>query len=119
MKMTQHSSQIDEFIHACRAEIRGEARADEITCALFSTDASSYQITPLGVVAPRDRDDVAAAMALCARFGLPVLPRGGGSSLAGQAVGAAVVLDMPKYMHSLLAVDSERRRARVQPGMTL
>jgi FAD/FMN-containing dehydrogenase/Fe-S oxidoreductase len=117
--MKQHNTQIDEFIHACRAEIRGEAHADEITRALFSTDASSYQITPLAVVAPRDRDDVAATMALCARFGLPVLPRGGGSSLAGQAVGAAVVLDMPKYMHSLVAVDSDSRRARVQPGMTL
>ncbi|MFL5807832.1 MAG: FAD-binding and (Fe-S)-binding domain-containing protein [Roseiflexaceae bacterium] len=115
----QHNTPIDEFVQACRVEIRGEVRADPITCALFATDASNYQITPLAVVAPCDRDDVAAAMALCARFELPVLPRGGGSSLAGQAVGAAVVLDMPKYMHSLMAVDTERRRARVQPGMTL
>src|SRR5258706_2590114 len=85
----KHNTPIDEFVQACRVEIRGEVRADPITCALFATDASNYQITPLAVVAPCDRDDVAAAMALCARFELPVLPRGGGSSLAGQAVGAA------------------------------
>jgi FAD/FMN-containing dehydrogenase/Fe-S oxidoreductase len=110
---------IDDFVHDCQAAVRGDVRADPMTRALYATDASSYQETPLAVVQPRDRDDVAAAMALCARYGLPVLPRGGGSSLAGQAVGAAVVLDMTRYMHNLLSVDPAARRARVQPGMSL
>lgn len=117
--MTPTTSLIDEFVHACRAEVRGEVRADATTRALYATDASSYQQTPHAVVLPRDRDDIAAAMSLCARYGLPVLPRGGGSSLAGQSVGAAVVIDTTKYMHNLVAVDPEARRARVQPGMTL
>jgi len=117
--MTQSAATIDEFAQACRAEVRGEVRVDMITRALYATDASSYQQTPHAVVLPRNRDDVIAAMTMCARYGLPVLPRGGGSSLAGQAVGAAVVIDMTKYMHSLVAVDPESRRARVQPGMTL
>jgi FAD/FMN-containing dehydrogenase/Fe-S oxidoreductase len=117
--MTPTTSLIDEFVHACRAEVRGEVRADATTRALYATDASSYQQTPHAVVLPRDRNDVVAAMAVCARYGLPVLPRGGGSSLAGQSVGAAVVIDTTKYMHNLVAVDPESRRARVQPGMTL
>jgi FAD/FMN-containing dehydrogenase/Fe-S oxidoreductase len=112
-------SQIESFLHACRRELRGEARADAMTRALYATDASNYQVTPLAVVTPRDRDDVIAAMSLAARYALPVLPRGGGSSLAGQAVGAAVVLDMSKYMHALVALDPAARTARVQPGMTL
>ncbi|HWQ13765.1 MAG TPA: FAD-linked oxidase C-terminal domain-containing protein [Roseiflexaceae bacterium] len=110
---------IRDFVHACRRDLRGEVRADRVTRALYATDASSYQIEPLAVVLPRDRDDIAAAMTHAARLGLPVLPRGGGSSLAGQAVGAAVVIDTTKYMHGLLALDAEARRARVQPGMTL
>lgn len=119
MTISQSRTLIDEFVNACRAEVRGDVRADAMTCAQFSTDASSYQIMPLAVVSPRDRDDVAAAMSVCARFGLPVLPRGGGSSLSGQSVNAAVVIDMPKYMHNLVSVDAERRLAHVQPGITL
>src|SRR5262245_20100451 len=117
--MAPTTSLVDEFVHDCQAEVRGEVRADATTRALYSTDASSYQQTPHAVVLPRDRNDVIAAMTLCARYGLPVLPRGGGSSLAGQSVGAAVVIDTTKYMHNLVAVDQEARRARVQPGMTL
>ena len=110
---------MNEFVQACASQVRGEVRADIMTRALYSTDASNYQIEPLAVITPRDRDDVIAAMALAARFQLPLLPRGGGSSLAGQAVGAAVVLDLSKHMRQLIAVDVDARRARVQPGMTL
>lgn len=110
---------IAEFGQACAVDVRGEVRADKMTRALYSTDASNYQIEPLAVVTPRDQDDVVAVMALAARFQLPVLPRGGGSSLAGQAVGAAVVLDLSKHMREVIAVDVEARRVRVQPGMTL
>ncbi|MEN9936552.1 MAG: hypothetical protein RLZZ387_3131 [Chloroflexota bacterium] len=113
------SDSIQEFAHASRRDLHGEVRVDRMTRALYATDASNYQIEPLAVVLPRDRDDIAAAMGHAARLGLPVLPRGGGSSLAGQAVGAAVVIDTTKHMHGLLEVDAAARRARVQPGMTL
>jgi FAD/FMN-containing dehydrogenase/Fe-S oxidoreductase len=117
--ITEAADQVAHFLADCRRELRGEAYADRVTRALYATDASSYQVTPLAVVKPRDRDDVACAMALAARYGLPVLPRGGGSSLAGQAVGAAVVLETTKYMHQVLQVDLAAQRARVQPGLTL
>ena len=119
MQTTPTSDLVNEFVHACVGQVRGDVRADGMTRALYSTDASNYQIEPLAVITPRDRDDVIAAMTLAARFQLPILPRGGGSSLAGQAVGAAVVLDLSKHMRQLLAVDTDARRARVQPGMTL
>ncbi len=119
MQTTSTHDLVNEFVQACAAQVRGEVRADMITRALYATDASNYQIEPLAVITPRDRDDVIAAMALAARFQLPLLPRGGGSSLAGQAVGAAVVLDLSKHMRQLIAIDVDARRARVQPGMTL
>jgi FAD/FMN-containing dehydrogenase/Fe-S oxidoreductase len=76
-----------------------------------------YAIEPLGVVFPRDADEAAAAVAAAAGFGVPVLPRGAGTSLAGQAVGRAVVLDFSRHMSQILVIDAEARRARVQPGV--
>ena len=76
-----------------------------------------YAIEPLGVVFPRDADEAAAAVATAAGFGVPVLPRGAGTSLAGQAVGRAVVLDFSRHMNQVVAIDAEARRARVQPGV--
>lgn len=105
------------FINDLRAAIDGEAHFDEFTRALYSTDASIYQIQPLGVVLPRHRDDVAATVALAGQYGLPVLPRGGGTSQAGQTVGAAVVVDFSRYMDQILEVNAEERWARVQPGV--
>src|SRR3954449_7571786 len=119
MQTTPTQDLVSEFVQACAGQLRGEVRADMITRALYATDASNYQIEPLAVITPRDRDDVIAAMTLAARFQLPLLPRGGGSSLAGQAVGAAVVLDLSKYMRQLIAIDVDAKRARVQSGMSL
>lgn len=102
---------------ALRSSVGGEVRFDEYTRHLFSTDASLYAIEPIGVVFPRDGDDVVAAVNAAAQFGVPVLPRGGGTSLAGQTVGAAVVLDFSRYMHAIVEVDPEGRSARVQPGV--
>jgi len=102
---------------ALRAGVGGEVRFDAYSRHLYSTDASIYAIEPLGVVFPRDADDVVAAVEVAARFGVPVLPRGGGTSLAGQTVGAAVVLDFSRFMHTIVAVDAEARTARVQPGV--
>jgi FAD/FMN-containing dehydrogenase/Fe-S oxidoreductase len=104
---------------ALRQQVRGEVRFDHKSRLLYSTDASLYQIMPAGVVLPRDADDVRAAHRLAAEHGVPVLPRGGGTALAGQTVGSALVLDFGKYMNRVLKVDPDRRRARVQPGVRL
>jgi FAD/FMN-containing dehydrogenase/Fe-S oxidoreductase len=104
---------------ALRERIRGEVRFDAKSRLLYSTDASLYQILPVGVVVPRDTDDVANATRLAAEHNVPVLPRGGGTALAGQTVGPALVLDFGKYMNQVLSVDPDRRTARIQPGLRL
>ncbi|MEP7383294.1 MAG: FAD-linked oxidase C-terminal domain-containing protein, partial [Gemmatimonadota bacterium] len=107
----------DALAAALRAAIGGEVRFDAYTRHLYSTDASLYAIEPIGVVFPRDTDDVVAVVETAARFGVPVLPRGGGTSLAGQTVGAAVVLDFSRDMHAIVDIDPETQTARVQPGV--
>ena len=96
-----------------------EVRFDDVSRILYSTDASIYQIEPLGVVIPRTEEDLIATVELAARFRIPVLPRGGGSSLAGQAVGEAVIIDTSKYLNAILDVDPEARTITVQPGVLL
>ena len=95
----------------------GEVRFDSYTRHLFSRDASMYTIEPVGVVFPRDAADVAAVVATAAEFGVPVLPRGAGTSLAGQTVGHAIVMDVSRHMNAIIEIDPERRVARVQPGV--
>jgi FAD/FMN-containing dehydrogenase/Fe-S oxidoreductase len=95
----------------------GEVRADAYTRHLFSRDASMYSIEPLAVVFPRDAADVAAAVDVCARLRVPMLPRGAGTSLAGQTVGRAVIIDTSRHMDSIIDLDGERWCARVQPGV--
>jgi FAD/FMN-containing dehydrogenase/Fe-S oxidoreductase len=102
-----------------RQEIRGEVRFDNGSRALYATDGSSYRQIPIGVVIPRDVDDVLATVAVAREFGAPVLCRGGGTSLAGQCCNAAVILDMSKYMARILEIDPARRLARVEPGVIL
>src|SRR5688500_12759884 len=104
---------------ALRTAIAGEVRFDRVTRALYSTDASVYQIEPLGVVVARTRDDVVATVRLCHEYHCPLTLRGGGTSQAGQAVGAGIILDTSKYLNRLLDVDVERRVARVEPGIVL
>src|SRR3984957_18306854 len=104
---------------ALRRQSHGEVRCDRGSLALYSTDASNYRQVPIGVVLPRDADDVLAAISLCREFNAPVLCRGGGTSLAGQCCNVAVVLDFSKYMAKILEIDPERRIARVQPGVVL
>jgi FAD/FMN-containing dehydrogenase/Fe-S oxidoreductase len=99
--------------------LEGDARFDKMSRLLYSTDASNYQIEPIGVVFPRHADDVAAAHTIAAQHGVPLLPRGAGSSLAGQTVGYALVLDLSRHMNRPIRIDAERKRARVQPGMVL
>jgi len=99
--------------------VRGEVRFDAFSRILYSTDASIYQLEPLGVVIPRDRDDVMAALNAARRYRVPIVPRGAGTGLAGQAIGRGLVLDFSKYMNRVLAVNAEERRARVEPGVVL
>lgn len=104
---------------ALRQEVEGEVRFDAGSRALYATDGSNYRQPPVGVVVPRSEADVAATLAICRAREVPVLPRGGGTSLAGQCCNTAVVLDCSKYLNRVLEVDPERRRARVQPGAVL
>lgn len=101
------------------ARIHGEVRFDTVSRMLYSTDASNYQIDPVGVVIPRTTDDVVAAMELAASHNVPILPRGGGSSLAGQAVGAALVIDTSKYLNRIVSFQPEDRSVTVEPGINL
>ncbi|MGE3782760.1 MAG: FAD-binding and (Fe-S)-binding domain-containing protein [Alphaproteobacteria bacterium] len=102
-----------------RRELRGEVLFDRFSRGRYSTDASIYQIEPLGVAVPKDKEDVAAALAIAREEGVPVLPRGGGTSQCGQTVARALVLDCSKYMDNVVALDAEARRVRVQPGVVM
>ncbi len=102
-----------------RREIEGEVLFDPFERGRYATDASIYQIEPIGVVRPRSVADVEAAMAIAREEGVPVLARGGGTSQAGQTVGEALVLDCAAHLDRILEVDAERRRARVEPGVVL
>lgn len=99
--------------------LEGEVRFDPATRKLYATDASIYQMEPLGVVMPRHAADVAACVQICAEARIPITPRGGGTSLSGQAIGPGVVLDCSKYMNRVLEIDPAGRTARVQPGVVL
>ncbi|MBO0745318.1 MAG: FAD-binding oxidoreductase, partial [Candidatus Dormibacteraeota bacterium] len=97
--------------------VRGEVRFERAAIGAYAYDGSLYRQLPLGVVVPRDDHDVEAALAVCRRYRAPVLPRGCGTSLAGQCCNFAVVFDFSKYMNRILELDPERRVARVQPGV--
>jgi FAD/FMN-containing dehydrogenase/Fe-S oxidoreductase len=115
------STQVDAAALAAelRARIRGEVRFDAGSRALYATDGSNYRQVPIGVVIPRTIDDVVETMAAARRYDAPILARGCGTSLAGQCCNVAVVIDCAKYLHGILEIDAERRRARVQPGTIL
>ncbi|OIK24350.1 FAD-binding oxidoreductase [Streptomyces malaysiense] len=102
-----------------RANLRGEVRFDAAARALMTMDASNYRRVPAGVVAPRDAGDVAAALEVCRARGVPVVARGGGTSIAGQATGTGVVLDFTRHMDRLVELDPGTRTAVVQPGLVL
>lgn len=109
----------DELRAALRSAVAGEVDFGTTARALTTMDASNYRRVPLGVVAPRDADDVAAALEVCREHGVPVVARGGGTSIAGQATGTGVVLDFTRHMNRLLALDPRARMAVVQPGLVL
>ncbi len=102
-----------------RLRTGGEVRFDNGSRALYATDGSNYRQVPIGIVIPRDNEDVIETIGACSEQAVPVLCRGGGTSLAGQCCNVAVVLDFSKYMANILELDPERRIARVQPGVIL
>src|SRR5271166_5555605 len=102
-----------------RRETRGEVLFDAFSRGRYSTDASIYQIEPLGIVVPKSREDTAAAIAIAREEGVPVLPRGAGTSQCGQTVARALVIDCSKHLDRVISVDVEGRRARVEPGVVL
>ena len=107
----------DDLAAELGREIRGTVAADPMTRVLYSTDASIYQEMPIAVVIPREDDDVRATVEFAAKHGLPLLPRGGGTSLEGQTVNEAVVLDFTAHLNQILEVNTEELWARVQPGV--
>jgi len=109
----------EKHASALAAKIRGEVRFGAHDRMLYATDASIYQVEPLGVVIPADVEDLRAIVAYCAESDLPMLPRGGGTSLAGQCVNRAVVLDCSANCREIMDVDEAGRRCRVQPGVTI
>ena len=106
-----------EIAAELKKRIEGDVRFDRYSRVLYSTDASIYQIEPVGVVVPRHKGDVQAVIELANKLDVSVLPRGGGTSLAGQAVGHSIVLDFSKYMRNVLEVNQEELWCRVQPGL--
>jgi FAD/FMN-containing dehydrogenase/Fe-S oxidoreductase len=108
-----------DLVEELRRRIQGEVRFDRTTRMLYSTDASLYQIMPVGVVIPSNADDVQTTVEIAARHRIPILPRGSGSSLAGQAVGAAIVIDCSKYMDAIVQIDPEARTVTTQPGISV
>jgi FAD/FMN-containing dehydrogenase/Fe-S oxidoreductase len=108
---------VNDLEQALRKRVRGGVRFDQASRLLYSTDASMYQVEPIGVVIPRDADDVAAAVDVAREQRVALLPRGGGTSLTGQTVNRALVLDFSPHMNGVLEVDTEALWARVQPGL--
>ena len=100
-------------------KLSGEVHFDTITKTLYSTDASNYQIEPIGVVVPKNAEDISNALEIASSYEVAILPRGSGSSLAGQAVGHSLVIDLSKYLNQILEVNSEEKTVRVQSGMFL
>lgn len=125
LAQSSHAKPVDSLSQALELEqelkltVRGEVRFDRGSRALYASDASNYRQIPIGLVVPRDSSDVVAAVAACREFRAPVLPRGAGTSLAGQSCNVAVVLDFTKYMNQILELNVEQKYARVQPGVVL
>jgi FAD/FMN-containing dehydrogenase/Fe-S oxidoreductase len=116
---TQPTLDVPGLHAALTAACTGEVRFDRLSRALYSTDASVYQIVPLGVVLPRTTGDIIAVIQACGRFGVPLTARGGGTSQAGQAIGPGIVLDCSKYFNHILGINAAERWVRVQPGCVL
>jgi FAD/FMN-containing dehydrogenase/Fe-S oxidoreductase len=117
--MTPTASLTVELLEKLRQDFSGELKTDKSTRILYSTDASIYQIEPLGVAFPKNLDDLLAVVEICCQHKVPVLARGAGSSLAGQAVGPALILDCSRHLTKILKIEPEQQIAEVEPGVIL
>ncbi|MBK8783073.1 MAG: FAD-binding protein [Anaerolineales bacterium] len=108
-----------DFLSELKKRFTGDLRLDSASKILYSTDASMYQIEPLGVAIPKTQDDLQSAVELAAKHQIPILPRGSGSSLGGQAIGEALILDCSRYLDSIIEIDPESHSAIVEPGVIL
>ena len=108
-----------ELAALLRSGIKGDVRFDPASRALYATDASNYRLVPIGVVVPRDIDDIVKAVAVCRSVGAPILSRGAGTSLAGQCCNVAVVIDTSQYVNRIVSMDPVGRQARIEPGVVL
>src|SRR2546423_1309768 len=115
--MTLSDVDLSGLKRALRDTVSGEVRFDAGSRAMYANDFSIYRSVPIGVVIPRDAEDVIAGVAACREFGAPVLPRGCGTAPSGQTTNVAVVFDYSKYFNQIVEVDASARRARVQPGV--
>src|SRR5438105_2651983 len=113
----RHAPDADALAHRLKRKIKGEVLFDNGSRALYATDGSNYRQTPIGVVRPRDAEDVSETIALCRQFGAPITSRGCGTSLAGQCCNVAVIIDYSRHMNRILEIDPHRKLARVQPGV--
>ncbi|MBW3591364.1 MAG: FAD-binding oxidoreductase, partial [Actinobacteria bacterium] len=108
---------VEALIAELHDTVEGEVRFDRGSRALYATDASNYRHVPIGVVLPKTINDVVATHAACHRYAAPVLARGSGTSLSGETVNVAVVMDFSKYLHGILDIDPDNKLARVEPGV--
>src|SRR5690348_4436733 len=117
--MQLNSTQLEQLANSLKGQIDGDLYLDTHHPALYSTDASLYQIQPLAVVAPRSRDDVLVSLQAAREHRVPLVARGSGTSLSGQSIGAGIVLDFSKYLNRIIELDPRDQTARVEPGVVL
>jgi len=119
MSLVSIGVNVEALQRELRETLRGEVRFDTVSRALYSTDASVYQILPLGVVVPESREDLIAAVRIAAKHKSSVTLRGGGTSQAGQAIGTGIQIDISKYYNKILEVNAAERWCLVEPGIVL
>lgn len=120
MKPESHNQQqIKGLIAELKKAVAGEVRFDTLTRNLYSTDASDFQKLPVGVVIPKDSEDVSAAITLASQYEVPIIPRGGGSSLSGQTIGTGLIIDHSKYMNRIIEVNADDKWVEAESGVVL
>ncbi len=117
--MNHQQTELQDFVQYLQHEIEGKVYVDKYTRYLYSTDASSYQVMPQAVVIPQTTSDVQRVIQIANQYGVPVIPRGGGSSLSGQGIGAGIVMDFTVHLNQIVNIDPDSKVAHVQSGVVL
>lgn len=110
---------VQDYINDLKKVASGDVRTDQYSRVLYSTDASIYKVLPYAVFFPKTVDELQAAVELAAKYKVPILPRTGGSSLAGQAVNEAIIIDLARHLDKVIEINKEERWVRVEPGVVL